>query len=294
MFALIIILSLLLVYLGQDSSNPNPFADTVAVIPIQGEIAYQSSDILGGEITNPETIKQEIKEAEEDSSVAAILLEINSPGGSAVASEEVMYAVRDCKKPVVVWISDVGASGAYLAASAADKIVATPSSSVGSIGVILGITDLSRLYQNIGINRYSITGGEYKDMGAEYRPLTTEERNMLQEMVNQDYEYFISLVAENRKLDPAYVRSIAEGKIYTGRQAKEIKLIDELGNKKHALDLAAQLGGIRGRYQVITIKPPQTLETLLNSITMKSSYYLGRGIASFMNPSNMEEYTINY
>jgi protease IV len=276
---------------GIGVNNPfykSPFGDTVAVIYIQGEIAYSQSSILGGEIVTPETIIGEIKQAEADNEVSAILLDVNSPGGSPVASEEIMNAVKNCKKPVVVWISDVGASGAYLTASAADKIVASPTSMVGSIGVLLDVTDLSGLYQKIGVNRYAITGGEYKDMGADYRNLTSEEQQMMQEMVDQDYDYFITLVAQNRNLDKNYVSTIAEGKIYTGTQAKDIKLIDETGGKQHAMDLAAELGGIKGQYKVMTITPPTTLEDVVNSISTKAAYSLGRGIGSLMQEGSIQ------
>ena len=223
------------------SSGSISLGDTVAVIPLEGEIGYGESNILEGQVANPESIENSLRQAEEDPTVSAILLEINSPGGSPVASEEVMSSVKNCTKPVVVWISDQGASGAYLVASSADKIVASPSSIVGSIGVILSLTDLSELYQKIGVNKYSIKAGEYKDMGADYRNLTSSEQKMLQEMVDQDYDYFIRLVALNRNLNESYVRSIAEGKIYTGSQAKNLKLVDETGGKKQALDLAARL-----------------------------------------------------
>ncbi len=256
--------------------------DTVAVIPLEGEIAYGQSNLLGGEVVNPQTIKDSLKQAEEDSSVSAIVLELNSPGGSPVASEEIMSAVKNCKKPVVVWISDIGASGGYLVASSADKIVASPSSIVGSIGVILSLTDLSGLYQKIGVDKYSIKAGEFKDMGADYRNLTPTEKQMLQDLVDQNYDYFINLVAENRKLNTTYVLSIAEGKIYTGTQAKELKLIDETGGKKKALDLAAQLGGLSDSYRVITITPPQGLEDMFNNLSAQAAYSLGKGIGSFM------------
>ncbi|MEG3224667.1 MAG: arabinase [Methanobacteriales archaeon Met13] len=256
--------------------------DTVAVIPLEGEIAYGQSNLLGGEVVNPQTIKDSLKQAEEDSSVSAIVLELNSPGGSPVASEEIMSAVKNCKKPVVVWISDIGASGGYLVASSADKIVASPSSIVGSIGVILSLTDLSGLYQKIGVDKYSIKAGEFKDMGADYRNLTPTEKQMLQDLVDQNYDYFINLVAENRKLNTTYVLSIAEGKIYTGTRAKELKLIDETGGKKKALDLAAQLGGLSDSYRVITITPPQGLEDMFNNLSAQVAYSLGKGIGSFM------------
>jgi protease IV len=270
------------------SSGSFALGDTVAVIPLEGQIAYGESNILEGQVANPQSIENSLRQAEEDPTVSAILLEINSPGGSPVASEEIMSSVKACKKPVVVWISDTGASGAYLVASSADKIVASPSSIVGSIGVILSLTDLSELYQKIGVDKYSIKAGEFKDMGADYRNLTAAEQKMLQEMVDQDYDYFISLVAENRKLDESYVRSIAEGKIYTGSQAKDLKLVDETGGKKQALDLAARLGGLSDSYRVVTMTPSQDLEDVLNSLSTNAAYALGKGIGSFMEEGAVE------
>jgi protease-4 len=270
------------------SAGSISLGDTVAVIPLQGQIAYGESNLLEGQVANPESIENSLRQAEEDPTVSAILLEINSPGGSPVASEEVMSAVKNCTKPVVVWISDQGASGAYLVASSADKIVASPSSIVGSIGVILSLTDLSELYQKIGVNKYSIKAGEYKDMGADYRNLTAAEEKMLQDMVDQDYDYFIRLVAQNRNLNESYVRTIAEGKIYTGSQAKDLKLVDETGGKKQALNLAARLGGISDSYRVITITPSQDLEDVINSLSTNAAYALGKGIGSFMEKGAVE------
>lgn len=269
-------------------TNGTSFGNTVAIVPVQGEIAYSQSSILGGGVATPQSITDGIKQAEEDSSVSAIVLDVNSPGGSPVASEEIMNAVKNAKKPVVVWISDIGASGAYLVASPADKIVASPSSIVGSIGVILSLTDLSGLYQKIGVNQYAIKAGEYKDMGASYRNLTPEEEQMLQEMVNQDYEYFIKQVAENRKLDLNYVRSIAEGKIYTGTQAKELKLVDETGDREKAIESAARLGGIKGDYEVVTITPTETLADIIKGYSTNFAYALGKGIGSLLNEGSVE------
>lgn len=267
------------------------FGNTVAIIPLQGQIAYGQSD-SNVQIVTPNDIRMAINQADEDESVSAILIEMNSPGGSAVASEEMMDAIKSAKKPVVVWISDAGASGAYLAATSADKIIASPSSIVGSIGVLMDITDLSQYYQNLGINRYAIKAGEYKDMGADYRPLTAEETEMLQSMVDEDYDRFITLVAENRNLNKTYVTSIAQGKIYTGTQAKNIKLIDDVGGEQHALDVAAQLGGIKGEYNVIYISNSNPLMDIINSLISSASYSLGKGIGNYM-PNGSIQYVLS-
>ncbi len=265
---------------------------TVAIIPVQGEIAYSSSDILGGSISNPDAIKEQIKNAEDDGSVSAILLDINSPGGTPVASTEIMEAVKNCKKPVVAWIGDEGASGAYLAASGADKIMASKSSWVGSIGVILTLTNLSDLYKMIGVDKYSIKGGQYKDMGADYRNLTPEEQNMLQNMVNQEHDNFISIVAENRKLEKDYVKSIAEGQVFTGSQAKDLKLVDELGGKDEAIKLAAKIGGIEGSYRTVTMNPPKSFEDIFTGLSSKIGYSIGKGMGSIVENGNLPSYVI--
>lgn len=280
----VMVMFVLIVLVTMSSS----FGGSVAVIPIQGQIGYSSSNMLGGSVVNPDEIKEQIKTAEADKSVSAILLEINSPGGTPVASEEIMDEVKDCKKPVVSWISDNGASGAYLAATGSDKIVASNSSMVGSIGVIMDLTNLSDLYQKLGIDRYAIKGGKYKDIGADYRDLTSEEKSMLQNMVDENYESFVANVAQNRKLSKKYVESIAEGQIYTGKQAKKLKLIDEIGGKDQALDIAAKLGGIHGPYKVITMKSSQSFSDILNTLSSKIGYSIGKGIGSLLEEDTIQ------
>ncbi|UTB31948.1 MAG: signal peptide peptidase SppA [Methanobacterium sp. ERen5] len=277
----IILLTTMISLLGGSnflSSAPN--GDTVAIIPLQGEIGYGSSGLGGESIVTPENVKDALKQAESDGTVSSILIKINSPGGSPVASEEIMNAINESKKPVVVWIGDTGASGAYLAASSADDIIASPSSMVGSIGVIMGLTDLSKYYQNNGIDKYSIKAGEYKDMGSDYRPLTSNERSMLQSMVNEDYSHFIDIVAVNRNLTVNYTQSIAEGKIYTGTQAKNLKLVNDTGGEKQALDATAKLGGITGSYNTIDINPSSGLLDILNSMSSRIAYSIGLGIGN--------------
>lgn len=273
----LLLIALFTVIGGTNTLSSTPNGDTVAIIPLQGEIGYGSTNSSDSVVT-PEMIQNSISQAESDSSVSSIVIDVNSPGGSPVASEEIMNSIKSSKKPVVVWISDVGASGAYLASSSADKIIASPSSMVGSIGVIMQITDLSKYYQENGINISSIKAGQYKDMGADYQPLTATERNMLQGMVNQDYDHFIDIVSTNRHLDKNYTESIAQGKIYTGTQAKNLKLVDETGGKTVGLDEAAKLGGIKGSYNVITISPTSDFLNVLNNFSSKIAYSIGMGI----------------
>ncbi len=276
----LLIISILIIGISTLIGSTNsPNGDTVAVIPLQGEIAYGSSN-TGDSIVTPEMLQEAILKAESDSSVSSILIDLDSPGGSPVASEEIMDIIKTSKKPVVVWISDVGASGAYLAASSADKIIASPTSMVGSIGVIMELTDLSKYYEKNGINKSSIKAGQYKDMGSEYRPLTTTEKQMLQGMVDQDYDHFLNIVSENRHLDKNYTTSIAEGKIYTGIQAKDLKLVDETGGKTSALKTAAKLGGIKGSFNIITINPSSGILNILNNLSSRIAYSIGMGIGN--------------
>lgn len=280
LLVLILLVALVSMLGGSDFLSSAPNGDTVAVIPLQGEIGYGSSGVSGETIITPEMMKDAMKQAESDGSVSSILIKVNSPGGSPVASEEIMNAINNSEKPVVVWISDTGASGAYLAASSADDIIASPSSMVGSIGVIMDFTDLSQYYQNNGIDKYSIKAGEYKDMGSDYRPLTSNEKSMLQSMVNEDYAHFIDIVAANRNLTTNYTQSIAEGKIYTGAQAKNLKLVNDTGGEKQALDVAAKLGGIKGSYNTIDINPSSGLLDILNSMSSRIAYSIGLGIGN--------------
>lgn len=275
-FMIFILVSVFIGYSSLESKNIG-LGDTIAVIPIYGEISYGSSD---NSYTNPDDIKNLIDEANADSYISAIVLDVNSPGGTPVASEEIMQAIKNSKKPVISWISDSGTSGAYLASSASDKIVASPSSWVGSIGVILQLSDLSEMYKKMGINKYSLKAGQYKDMGADYRNLTADEKKMLQTMVDEEYNYFISLVANNRNLSTDYIKSIAEGKIYTGRQALNLKLVDSLGGKDQAIQDAADLAGIGDSYKVITMSPPSTFEKILSGITSQLGYSMGLGIGN--------------
>lgn len=211
---------------------------TVVVVPVIGEIGYGASDDTVS-MVNPELFNQMMDQASNDPNVGAIILDINSPGGSAVAGEEMLKKVNSSTKPVVARISDTGSSAAYMVASGADEIVASPSSWVGSIGVILTLNDLSEYYKKQGIDVYSITGGKYKDIGADYRNLTSEEQNMLQEMIDEEYDYFIKLIAENRNLTVDHVKKVAEGRPYIGKQGLNASLIDYLGGKEYAIDLAA-------------------------------------------------------
>jgi len=235
-FGIIVVLIIILIFIPLIGMIAGP--TTVAVIPVYGEIGYGASS-ENMTVAHPDIFSKMMDDSLNDPSIGAIVLDINSPGGSPVAAEEMLGKVNNSEKPVIARISESGSSAAYMVASGADEIVASPTSWVGSIGVILTLADLSEHYKKEGIDIYSITGGKYKDMGADYRDLTAEERNLLQTIVDEQYNYFISIIAENRNLSIDYVKTIAEGKPYNGKQAMNVSLIDHLGGKDYAIELAA-------------------------------------------------------
>jgi len=237
-------------FLLSDSRDPfaGGFGDSVGVIRIDGVIAGTGSGVDG--YMTPESFKDMLDQAEEDDSVKAIVLRIDSPGGTVAASEEIAAYVKACKKQIVVSVGDVGASGAYMVASQADEIWAMPGSAVGSIGVIAEIPNVSGLLDKVGVEFQVITAGKYKDAGSPYRPLTEEEQALIQGEVDDAYDQFVGIVAEGRKMSVSEVETLATGWAWNGDRAKEIGLVDKIGTYQDALDSAAKRGGIKGDYEV--------------------------------------------
>ncbi len=255
------------------------FGDKVALINIHGTISMSSdSSIFGEERATPENFKKALKQAEGDSSVKAILLDINSPGGSVVASEEIADAVKNSKKPVVAWLGEIAASGGYYAASAADYIVADKATITGSIGVISMFPEYSKLMEKIGVNVSVIKAGKYKDFSSGYRPMTEEEKEMFESVVYEIYEQFITEVAENRNISKEYVSSIAEGRVYTAKKAKELKLVDEVGNREFALKKAAELGRIEGEPKVVTYRHRAFFEDFIGTASTRIGYGFAKAL----------------
>ncbi len=241
---------------------------SVALIRVEGEISA-SQDGLSG--ITPEKIIEQLRWAEKDDSIKAILLRINSPGGTAAASQEIFTELKRAKKPVVASIADIGASGAYWVACGADKIVASPSSAVGSIGVIITLPNFKGLLDKLGVSYIVITKGKYKDIGNPARPLTEEERKVLDEQAEVIYRDFIENVAESRNLSLEEVEKYATGLTYLGSQAKEMGLVDQLGNYTDAVKLAAKLGKIKGEPEVEEYEEPFDLRYLRHIFNLMKS-----------------------
>ena len=240
------------------------FGDSVYEIRLEGLIsADRYAGFFMGETVTPEKIISQLDEAESNPNVKAILIRVNSPGGSAAASQEIYEEVKKTEKPVVVSVSETCASGAYYISSAADRIVANRSSSVGSIGVIMQLPNFEGLYEQLGIKYTTIKQGEFKDVGSPDRPITEEEVRMLEAQLKEIYEQFISDVADSRSMEISEIRELATGWVFLGTEALELGLIDEIGNYKDAIDAAAELGGIEGEPVVIRQEAGYSLMDLI-------------------------------
>lgn len=235
--------------------NPYPAADgpgaaggAVAVIYLEGVITGgRGQGSLFGAAGGTDEVVRQLRQAKDDPDVGAVVLRINSPGGSAAASQEVYteaLRVREAGKPIVASFADVAASGGYWIACAADSIVANPASMTGSIGVIIEVTNVQELYNKLGIGSDVIKSGEHKDIASYTRPLEEKERRILQSMVDDIFDQFIDVVASGRGMSKEQVREVADGRVFTGRQALAAGLVDSLGDLADALDAAAELAGI--------------------------------------------------
>ncbi len=218
----------------------------IAVIPLNGPVQTEAGGLLffmGNAIT-PQLVRSQLEKARADWAIKAVVLQIESPGGSVAACQEILTQIEKMEKPVVVSFGSIAASGGYYIATKADKIVALPGTLTGSIGVISQIPNIKGLYNKLGIEVEVFKGGKYKDMYAGLRELTPEERELMQEMTDLFYDQFVDAVAEGRGLSKEKVRDIATGQLYTGEQAQELGLVDEIGGLDSAIDLASKLAGV--------------------------------------------------
>ncbi len=214
-----------------------PVGDRVAVIKVKGAII------------EPDRIVSKIQKAKEDKSVKALVLRVDSPGGSVGASQEIYRALEDFKssgKPLVVSMGNVAASGGYYISAPADLIFANPGTITGSIGVIVQHTEIKDLLEKLGIRTTAIKTGKFKDTLSPFRDLTPEEKEYLQKTIEDAYEQFLQAILKYRskKISEQKLREIADGRVFTGRVAKELGLVDELGNLQDAINRAKQMAGV--------------------------------------------------
>lgn len=229
-----------------------PVGENIALIHITGIIAGTGGEFDG--VVTPERVLSQLDQAVADPTVQAILLRIDSPGGTVAASQEIAIELARAseEKPVVVSVGDVAASGAYMIAAQADEIVASPTSAIGSIGVVTQIPNVAGLLDKLGIEFTILTAGEYKGAGSMFRSLTPTETALIQTEVDVAYEEFIRVVAEGRDMTEDEVREMATGFAWSAILAKEMGLVDKLGTYNDAVDRAAELGGIVGEPGIVT------------------------------------------
>ena len=222
-------------------------------------------DITGIITESDETIKL-IHAYRDDSSIKALVVRINSPGGSVAPVQEIYSELQKIDKPIVASMGGTAASGGYYIACAADTIMANPGTLTGSIGVIMQFTRLKGLYDKIGLEHQVIKSGEFKDAGSPFRELTQKEQAVLQATVDDVYNQFVDTIFEARKslLSRSEILELADGRIFSGQQALNSKLLDQLGNLPDAIEVAGNLANIDGKPRVVR---KQKKESLLEQLT---------------------------
>ncbi len=248
-------------------------SEKVAVIYVQGTILSGNVPAGLGYATSEE-ISENIRRAAADEGVRAIVLRINSPGGSPAAAQEIVGEIEKAQAkgiPVVVSMGDLAASAAYYISAPADYIIANPSTSTGSIGVIWIFQNMSASYKEAGVDYYIAKSGELKDMGGTWRGLTDTEKEYADAVIMESYEDFITDVSEGRNMSRSDVKTLADGRIYTGARAKELGLVDGFGNLYDAIDKAGKLGGIVGEPKVEYMNKASLSKLLLGSDSGESN-----------------------
>lgn len=209
--------------------------------------------VIKGVINEAKEINDQLEEYDRDDDIKAIVIRIDSPGGPVVPAQEVYDKILEVRKnkKIVVSMGSVAASGGYYIASAAEKIVANPGTITGSIGVIAQFPQMKELLEKIGLKSTVIKSGKYKDTGSPTREMTSDEKLLIQGVVDDIYNQFVEVISLNREKPKAEIEAIADGRIFTGRQALSLGLIDYLGNMEYTINLAAQLSGIDGEPEVV-------------------------------------------
>jgi protease-4 len=250
-FFIFLLAVFLLIYFSVKSDHTNAefsgFGDKIAVVDIEGVII------------EPRTVVKQLKKYGDDDSVKAIILHMDTPGGGVAASQEIYTEVKrireEKKKKIVTSIETVGASGGYYIASASDKIFANPGSVVGSIGVIAEWYNYEDLVKWAKLKPITFKTGEFKDTGSPTRELTPREKEYLQGLINDMYGQFMGAVSEGRKMKLEDVKAIADGRVWTGKQGKDMKLVDEIGDFQACVDDTAKSVGIHGEPTLVHPEP---------------------------------------
>lgn len=245
----------------------------IAIIPLEGVIVAGTETVSSGLITSDRVI-DDLERAEEDDGVQGIILLINSPGGSAVASDEIAAKVSTLEKPVAAVIREVGASGAYWVASSADKVFANRMSITGSIGVIGSYLSFGRFLDEWNVTYNRLVGGELKDIGTPFRELTPREEAFLQERIDMIHEFFVQAVEENRNLTDEQLRPFADGRFLLGSEALAAGLIDALGGEDEAIAWLEEELDITA--EPVVYEHKRSLAELLSAVQARNPLSLAR------------------
>ncbi len=214
---------------------------------------------IDGAIDDPRVVLNELRRFKEMPWVKAIVVRIDSPGGAVAPTQEILEEIQRAKKkkPFIASMGSIAASGGYYIAAACDKIVANPGTLTGSIGVIMQLTNVEELMKKVGVKGVNVKSGANKDIGSPFQPLSAEGREILQSLVDNVHGQFVAAVAKGRGMDEARVRKLADGRIYSGAQAKDLGLVDQFGTLEDAIELAAKRAGIAAEPAVYYSRPEQ-------------------------------------
>jgi protease IV len=284
-FASIFILGIpiAIISLSLDSSPSSTVK--IAVIPIEGVITGNGDSGFSQQGVSSQQIIQFIDDANADFTIDGIILEINSPGGSAVASDEIGTAVKNSEIPVISVIREAGASGGYWIASATDYVIANRMSITGSIGVISSYLEFSGLMADYGVGYERLVSGELKDLGTPFKKLNQNEQQVLQKKINLIHNYFVEEVSINRNIPKEKVEKMATGEFYLGVEALNLGLIDQLGDMETAKEYYTLLYDVNN-VKLVSYQPEPSLFDILTSISQDFSYKLGQGIGSMFTQSH--------
>jgi protease-4 len=242
---------------GENAQPPETFreryvsgegSDKIAVLPVAGTIASEAPGALGAATASPETLRNQLRQANEDRRVKAVVLEVDSPGGGVVPTDQMHDSIQDFKeetgKPVVVSMGQTAASGGYYISTAADRIFANANTLTGSLGVIFEYLNFTEAAEEYGIQQEVVKSGPFKDIGSPTREPTEEELEILQAYVDEGYDQFVQVIVEGRDLPEQIVRELADGRVYSGQQAETLGLVDELGDLERATEVSKELAGV--------------------------------------------------
>ncbi len=260
LFVALCLLAAIVYLAGESSSGLSLSGNQIASLELEGVISDSREFV------------DQLKDYGKRAAVKSVVVRINSPGGGVAASQEIYEAIKkfraETKKKVVVSMGSVAASGGYYVACGADRIFANPGTITGSIGVIAEWYNYGDLLQWAKMQNIVIKSGTFKDAGSGTRPLTAEEKVYFQSLINNMYDQFVSTVASGRKMKDEVVRKLADGRVYTGQEAKADGLVDELGTYQDAVDAAAKMAGIAGEPKIVT--PPKKNFSILDILLGES------------------------